>query len=187
MVVGQADDARAQLDMSGTLCGSGDKHFRRSDGFPASAVVLADPGLIKAEIIEPLQQLQVTLKGQRGVFTKRVEGGHENAKLQSRRKCHGVPSPFLISSLCVRIMGHPAGRCVSRAAQRLQAIITGYFWACGAWAMPLSWHACHSATYLRLTETEESPHDRLRPLPASAVRTPRPRHFTHDHQPSRGL
>src|SRR5262249_27589288 len=131
MMVGQADDTSAKFDMARTLSGSSNKDFRRSNGFPASAVVLANPCLIKVEIIEPLQQFQVTLNSQGGVFTKRVERGHENAELQSRRKCHGTPSPFLISSLCIRIIGHPAGRCASRTAQWLSAIIAGYFQACG--------------------------------------------------------
>src|SRR5262249_11518397 len=51
----------------------------------------------------------------------------------------------------------PQGCCASRAVPRPQAIIAGYFWACGAWAVPLSWHTCHTATCLRLTEIEEYP------------------------------
>src|SRR5262249_59443281 len=36
-------------------------------------------------------------------------------------------------------------------------IIAGYFKACGAWAMLLSWQTCHTVACLHLRETEEYP------------------------------
>jgi len=55
MVVGQANNASAQLEMLGTLSSRGYEEFRGSNRFPASAVVFADPGLVKVEIVEPLE------------------------------------------------------------------------------------------------------------------------------------
>ena len=54
VVVGQADHAGAEADVAGALGGGGHKHFRRGDGFPPGAVMLADVGFIVAQRVEPL-------------------------------------------------------------------------------------------------------------------------------------
>src|SRR5262245_45159894 len=95
MVVGQADDAGAQLDAARALGRSGHKHFRGADGLPAGAVVFANIGLIEAQHIEPLDNLQVTFQGQGRVFTWPVEGSHKYAELHSRWYGH---STLLLSS-----------------------------------------------------------------------------------------
>jgi len=44
-------------------------------------MMLADEGLFVAELIEPLDQLQVALEAERRVFADAMEGGHENSEL----------------------------------------------------------------------------------------------------------
>ena len=83
VVVWQRDHAGAELDVLRAFCGDADEHLRRGDDLPARAVVLADPGLIEAEVVEPLQQFQVSVQGQRRVFAELVEGGHERAELET--------------------------------------------------------------------------------------------------------
>ena len=83
VVVRQRDDAGAELDVLRALRGDADEHLRRGDDLPAGAVVLADPGLVEAEVVEPLQQLQVALQGQRRVLAELVEGSHERTELEA--------------------------------------------------------------------------------------------------------
>src|SRR2546428_8906818 len=44
-----------------TLFRSGDENLWGGDNLPAGAMVLSDPGLVKAEVVEPLDQLQVAV------------------------------------------------------------------------------------------------------------------------------
>ena len=90
VVIGQAYDARAQLDVPGALGGGGDEELRRGDGLPAGAVVLADPRLVKAEVVQPLNQLQVPLQAQSRVLAEPVEGRKEDTEFHAGRECHGV-------------------------------------------------------------------------------------------------
>jgi hypothetical protein len=46
-------------------------------------VVLPDPGLVKAEVVEPLDQLQVAVDGQGGIFPNAVEGTHKDPELHA--------------------------------------------------------------------------------------------------------
>ena len=55
VVIWQADHAGAQPNVSGALGRSSDENFRRADGLPASAVVLANPRLIIPQRVQPLQ------------------------------------------------------------------------------------------------------------------------------------
>ena len=57
---------------------------------PARGVVLADPGLVVAELVEPLDQLHVAGHGQRGVLADPVERRQEDAELQA----------FVVAGLC---------------------------------------------------------------------------------------
>ena len=83
MVIGKADDAGAQLDVLGAVGGDADEDFRRGDNFPAGAVMLANPGFVKAEVVEPLHQLQVAFQGKGRVFAGPVERAHKDAKLHA--------------------------------------------------------------------------------------------------------
>jgi hypothetical protein len=46
-------------------------------------VVLANPGLVKTEVVEPLNQLEVAIHGQGGIFPDAVEGTHEDTEFHS--------------------------------------------------------------------------------------------------------
>ena len=61
---GRAEDAGTQLDMPRALGGRGDEHLGRGDRLPPGAMVLANPGFIEPEVVEPLDKLQVALQGQ---------------------------------------------------------------------------------------------------------------------------
>ena len=77
MVIAQAHDAGAEADVTGAACGGGDKYLGRGYGLPASAVMLADPGFVEPEVVQPLDQLQISLQGQCRVLTHPVKGGHK--------------------------------------------------------------------------------------------------------------
>jgi hypothetical protein len=62
VVVGQADDAGAEHDFAGPLRRDAHEHFWRSDGLPAGAVVLADPGFVVVKLVEHLDQPHVALE-----------------------------------------------------------------------------------------------------------------------------
>ncbi len=81
MVVGQTDNAGAQFNMTGTVGGHSHEQLRGGDGFPTGAVVLPNPGLIIAQVVQPLDQLQVPINGQSRVFSHPVEGTQEDAEL----------------------------------------------------------------------------------------------------------
>ena len=92
VVVGEADDAGAQLDVAGALGGGGDEEFGRGDSFPAGAVVLADPGFVVAQVIQPLEGFEVALEAEGGVFAEPVEGGQEDSELHAWGQWHsGAP------------------------------------------------------------------------------------------------
>ena len=92
VVVGDADDAGAQLDVLGAVGGHADEDFRRGDGLPAGAVMLADPGLIEAQVVQPLHQFQVAVQGQGWIFAHPVERPHENPELHPFRQSHNANS-----------------------------------------------------------------------------------------------
>ena len=62
VVVGQRDDAGAEPDVPGPLGGEGDEDLGRADDLEPGRMVLADPGLVKAELVEPLHQVEVALQ-----------------------------------------------------------------------------------------------------------------------------
>ena len=88
MVVRQAHHAGAQLDAVGALGGGSDEHLGRRDDLPAGAVVLADPGFVETQLVEPLDQFEIAFHGQRGVFANAVERTEKDAKLHPLGKRH---------------------------------------------------------------------------------------------------
>jgi len=58
--------------------------------------MLADPGLVETQLVEMLDQMQVTLQGQCGVLAHGMEGSKEDPKAHSI-VCHG-PTPNSIQS-----------------------------------------------------------------------------------------
>ena len=82
VVVGQGRDAGAEPDVLGALGHGGDEDLGGGDDLVAGRVVLAEPGLVEAQLVQVLDQLQVALEGQRRVLPDRVERGQEDAELQ---------------------------------------------------------------------------------------------------------
>jgi hypothetical protein len=82
VVVGERAHPGAEADVAGPLRGGGDEHLGRRDDLETRAVVLADPGLLEAELVEPLDQLEVAVEGEGGVLADGVERGQEDAELQ---------------------------------------------------------------------------------------------------------
>ena len=100
LVVGQGGDARAQPDVRGALRRGGDEHLGRRDDLEAGRVVFAEPGLVEAQAVQVLDQLQVALERQRRVLPDRVERGQEDAEPEAPvgvNACHC--SPFLLHGL----------------------------------------------------------------------------------------
>jgi hypothetical protein len=62
VVVGERAHSRAELDVMSALRGGSDHHLGRRDRLGAGGVVLPDPGLVEAEAIEVVDQLEVTLQ-----------------------------------------------------------------------------------------------------------------------------
>ena len=70
--------------MAGALRRGRDEHLGRGDDLVAAGVVLADPRLVEAELVEVYEQVEITFKGERGVLTRRVERGHEESEAHRR-------------------------------------------------------------------------------------------------------
>jgi len=85
VVIGQRDDARAELDALGALGGGGDEEFGARDDLVAGRVMLADPGFLEALAVEPFDQFEIAADRQRRVFVDRVKGRKENAASQFAR------------------------------------------------------------------------------------------------------
>jgi hypothetical protein len=71
------------------LGSGGDEELGRCDDLVAARVVLADPRLVVAQLVHPLDERHVARQGARGVLVDRVEGGDEGAEAQTRRG-HGT-------------------------------------------------------------------------------------------------
>ena len=69
--------------MAGALGDGGDEDLRRGDDLRAGGVVLADPGLVPAELVEVHDEVEVALDRQRRVLAGLVERRHEDAEAQS--------------------------------------------------------------------------------------------------------
>src|SRR3989442_314117 len=104
-VVGPGRHARAQHDGAGALGGWGDEDLGRSDSLPSRRVVLADPHLVVAEMVEPLDELHVARQGEGGVLADPVERGEEDAELHARVS-HGVS----VGTVVRRIVARAGGR-----------------------------------------------------------------------------
>jgi hypothetical protein len=57
----------------GALGGEGDEDFGRADDLVAGRMVLANPRLVKPELVEPCHQLEVALQALSRVLLVRVE------------------------------------------------------------------------------------------------------------------
>ena len=92
VVIGQADDPGAELDVPGPLGSGSHEHFRRGNGLPATTMVLTDPGLVEPQIVEPLEQLQIALQAEGRVLSEPVERRQENPELHPCGQGHNMLS-----------------------------------------------------------------------------------------------
>ena len=83
VVIGQAGDAGAQTDVARALDGGADEDFRRRDGLPAGGMMLADPGFVVAQLVDPLDQLHVARHRERRVLAHAMERRQEDAERKS--------------------------------------------------------------------------------------------------------
>ena len=118
VVVGEADDAGAELDVAGAFGGGGDEEFGRGDGLPAGAVVFADPGFVVAQMVEPLEGFKVALEAEGGVFAEPVEGGQKDSELHAWGQWH-LGAPLAGSGLELFGRNDTAGWASSTLIQRI--------------------------------------------------------------------
>ena len=78
VVVGERGHPGAEAEVRGALRGGGDEHRRVGDDLPAGRVVLADPRLLVAEVVEVLHELEVAVQREGGVLVGAVERGEED-------------------------------------------------------------------------------------------------------------
>ena len=88
MVIGQRDDAGAQLDALRPLAHRGQEQFGRGNHFPSRRVMLADPEFVEAKLVEMHRQFDVAAHLEHRMLADRMVGRDECAELQSS---HGLP------------------------------------------------------------------------------------------------
>src|ERR1700744_1234421 len=81
VVICQRDDAGTQLDPLGPLRRGRDENLRRGDDLAARGMMLADPRLVETERVEVLDELEISLHGQRRVSPCAV------------KRCDEIPEP----------------------------------------------------------------------------------------------
>jgi hypothetical protein len=90
VVVGQRNDAGAELDPLGALGGGGDEQLRAGDDLEARRVVFADPGLFVTEPVQHLDKLEVALNRLGRIAVERMERRHEDAVAHRKVRLVGV-------------------------------------------------------------------------------------------------
>ena len=100
---GSDETPGAEADVPRALRGGGDEHLGRGDDLVAGRVVLAEPGLVEAELVEVLDELQVAFERQGGVLAHGVERGQEDAELESAVGVNGRHGPpgFSVGLMCL--------------------------------------------------------------------------------------
>jgi hypothetical protein len=83
MVIGEAGHARSQHDVARALGGGCDHDLGGGDQLPPRRVMLADPHLVIAQVVEPFDQLHVAIDGEGGILADTVKGREEDAVLHS--------------------------------------------------------------------------------------------------------
>ena len=83
VVIGQRDDAGAELDALGALARRGEEHLGRGDHLPAAGMVLAAPELVVAEPVEVLDEVEIAAELQHRVLADRVVRGEEGAEAKT--------------------------------------------------------------------------------------------------------
>jgi hypothetical protein len=82
IMVWQRNHAGAEADRFGAFRGDGDKQFGGTDQLPPRGVMLANPGFVETEAIEPLHQLQVPVHAGGGILIHWMKRGQEGPMAQ---------------------------------------------------------------------------------------------------------
>ena len=77
MMKGKADHRGAEADAMCMGCSFGEHHFRRRHGLPTTRVMLADEKFVEVERIGQVDQRNVAVEGQRGIFRRLVQRHHK--------------------------------------------------------------------------------------------------------------
>ena len=107
MVIRQRDDPGGELDALRPLPCRGQEHFRRGDHFPAAGMMLAAPEFVVAELVQPLDQVEVAAELQHRVFADRMVRREKGAEIQARHA--GVSYCVLIEHSAWRSNAKRAG------------------------------------------------------------------------------
>ena len=91
MVVGQRDDPGAEPDVPGALGRGGDEQFGLPVDLIAARMVLADPRLGKAELVEPRHQLEIALHAEQRVLVVGMERRQEYPRAKCAKLGHAAP------------------------------------------------------------------------------------------------
>ena len=79
-MIGERYHPSAEADAARAFCGSGDEDLGCGDDLSARGVVLADPSLVVAQLVETADHLEVTLEGENGILPRGVKGREEHAE-----------------------------------------------------------------------------------------------------------
>src|SRR5437016_3946830 len=108
IVVRDATDARAHFDLAGAFQRLGDDQLGDGDVLPGRGRVLADPGLLEAELVGQNEHVQVFVKGLRVSSMGWVAWHCEQSKLHSRgsfRRVSSAPQAgYLQGSRCAALV-----------------------------------------------------------------------------------
>src|SRR6516164_6830766 len=91
MMVGQRDDPGAEPDVAGALGSGGDEQFGLTIDLVAARMVLADPRLGVAELVEPLHQLEVALDAEQRVLVVRMKRRQKHPRAKCPKLGHAAP------------------------------------------------------------------------------------------------
>src|SRR3954469_13462393 len=96
LVVRQRADAGSETQSARPLGGHGDEHLGRGDDLVAGRVVLADPRLVVAQLVEPDDHLQIPLERRRGVLPYWMKGCQKDPEAHRGGVFHRLPKMDLL-------------------------------------------------------------------------------------------
>src|SRR5262249_42965476 len=99
MVIGQREHAGTEHDALGPRRGAGNEEIGRAVNLEAAGMMLADPGLGEAELLQILDQPEIALHQERRVLVGRGKGRQEDAGPQIPGWIHGSPRAVIFLDL----------------------------------------------------------------------------------------
>jgi hypothetical protein len=83
--------------MAGALGGEGDEDLGRADDLVTRGMVFADPRLVEAELVEPLDQLEIALEALGRVLLIRVERRQKDPVAEIGQRHEGPRSEWRVA------------------------------------------------------------------------------------------